>query len=789
MLGPYEIRTPLGAGGMGEVYQARDTRLNRNVAIKVLPPQFSSDPVRKLRFEREARTISSLNHPHICVLYDIGSQGGVDFLVMEFLEGETLAKRLEKGPLPLEQLFCCAVQVVDALDAAHVKGIIHRDIKPANIFLTQTGQTKVLDFGLAKILEPELASDDATIPSCDELLTVAGSTMGTMNYMSPEQVLGKVLDPRTDLFSFGAMLYEMATGTRPFREGTANAVFDAILHKIPVPPSRLNPDLSCSLEAVIYKALEKDRDLRYQCASELGTALRHVSHQQGHRRPETKANKADQARNKFGIKVSWQSSLVAAMLSALVIVTALMAMGYVRRKASASATASVAVLPFANLSSNQEQEYFSDGLAEDLLGTLSKIQGLRVVARASSFQFRGKDWDSHSIGEKLDVGAVLKGSVRKEGQKVRITAEIIKASDGTILWSETYDRELNNIFQVQDDIARAVATSLKVRLLDRSSEQPSVQSTNPAAYTAYLQAQYFSHQYTKEGFQKAIDYYKQAIQQDSSYAAAWAGLSRTYSVQAGAGDAPVDEGYNKGRQAAERALELGGDIAAAYVSLAWIDMSYDFDWEGAEAAVHRALALEPANVTAIRYAAYLDVTHGRMQEALALDRQAEDLDPLDSAVRNNHGYHAYCAGRLEEAMAAYLKALELNPDYAGPHGRLGEIYLALGRAEEALSQSRQETHTSARLKVAGESNYALGRRKESDAALEELTAWGHLTAAYQIAELHAYRNEVDLAFEWLDRAYAQHDSGLLWIKIDPDLKNLHNDPRYAAFLRKMRLPT
>lgn len=454
---------------------------------------------------------------------------------------------------------------------------------------------------------------------------------------------------------------------------------------------------------------------------------------------------------------------------------------------SANGTPSIAVLPFVNMSPDKDQVYFSDGLAEQLLNGLAKTRGLRVAARASSFQFRGRYEDVLIVGEKLNVGNVLEGSVRKEGGRVRITAQLIKASDGFHLWSETYDRELNDVFAVQDDIARSVAASLKVPLLGGTSAAPAAGGKNAEAYNAYLQAEYFLNRISKEDEEKAVGYYQQAIKLDPNYALAWTGLSRAYSSQAGRGYAPVEESYRKAREAAERALALDANLAAAHSSMGLIKMLHDWDWAGADASIQRALALEPGNATVVYDAAALDSTLGRLEEALVLDRRAIELDPLSAVVHRSLGFHSYRAGRLDEARVALQKTLELNPAFPVTHVTLSQVDLAQGRVQKALSEAEREPHPAFRLYGLALAYSALGQKKESDAALAELIAKYNSGGAYQIAEVYAYRSEADHAMEWLERAYAQRDPGVVVMKTDPLLKNLRGDPRYAAFLKKIRL--
>jgi TolB-like protein/class 3 adenylate cyclase/Flp pilus assembly protein TadD len=474
----------------------------------------------------------------------------------------------------------------------------------------------------------------------------------------------------------------------------------------------------------------------------------------------------------------------------LVAVLAVAAVFWLRRagRGSAGGTPSIAVLPFVDMSSEKNQEYFSDGLAEELLNDLAKIPGLRVAARTSSFQFKGKNEDLRTVGEKLNVGAILEGSVRRQGSRVRITAQLIKVGDGFHLWSETYDREMNDIFAVQDEIARSVAGSLKVALLGKKTAIPSAQGTNAEAYNAYLQGEYFLKRHGKENLEKSLGYYEQAINLDPGYAPAWVGLAAARSDQADRGYLPVEEGYRKAREAAERALALDANLAEAHAAMGGIKMSYDWDWAGADASFQRALALEPGNAKFVRNAGQLAKTLGRFDEALAQDRRAVELDPLSVPAHNTLGFAAYYAGRRDEAAAALKKAIELNPEFPNSHALLGQVYLAQAHPQQALAEMEREPEPAVRLQGQALAYYALGRKKESDAALAELIAKYQAEAAVQIAEVYAFRGEADRAFEWLERAYSQRDSGLAEMKGDPLLKSLERDPRYAAFLKKMRLP-
>jgi TolB-like protein/thioredoxin-like negative regulator of GroEL len=601
--------------------------------------------------------------------------------------------------------------------------------------------------------------------------------------MAPEQLRGEAVDARTDIWAAGVVLYEIATGRRPFEEKLVSALTDAILHESPPLPGRLKHDLSARLEEIILKCLEKDPDNRYQSAKELAVDLRRLTTPTA--LPLAPSPQAP-AWGRFGRRtLPWAAA-------ALVVVLAVVA-GFWWRGAKAPAslqgTPSIAVLPFVDMSPEKNQEYFSDGLAEELLNHLAKIQGLRVAARTSSFQFKGKNTKVADIGRELNVASILEGSVRKEGSRVRITAQLINVADGFHLWSESYDRELNDIFAVQEEIARSVAGSLRVALLGGMTATPSVRGTNAEAYNAYLQGRYFFARRTKEDLEKSASYYGQAIQLDSGYAPAWAGLAWTHVFQANLAYTPVDVGFQKAREAVERALALDANLGEAHAAQGAIRMFYDWDWAGADASFQRALALKPENATVIREAALLAATLGRSEEAVKLQRRAVELDPLNVFAHFNLGLAAYFAGRLEEAAAAVKKALELNPERPVAHTLLGQVYLAQGHLQEALAEMEREPELFWRLQGLALAYQALGRKKESDAALAELVAKFQAEGAFQIAEVYAFRGEADRAFEWLERAYAQRDPGLSAMKVDPLLKNLERDPRYTAFLKKMRLPT
>ena len=795
-VGPYEIVAAIGAGGMGEVYKARDLQLGRSIAVKVLPSSTVSASSAD-RFEQEARAASALSHPNVCHVYALGvTPEGQSYIAMEYVHGETLRTRLAAGRLTILDALDIGIQIAAALSAAHAAGVVHRDVKPENVMVTPDGLVKVLDFGLAKMKAP-LADGDAgstrTIAKTD-----AGMVLGTEAYMSPEQALGKELDARTDVFSFGVVLYEMVTGVRPFAGATSAAIFDAVLHRAPVAPVRLNPDAPLELERIISTALEKDRDLRYQHASDLCADLKRLKRESSAVRPVAEsaisegASAAGPARvvSSAGVispaMAHWKwSALVAILLVAATIVGG--TWWWRSRPAASSAPASIAVLPFVNMSADKGQEYFSDGLAEEMLNSLAKIPGLHVAGRTSAFQFKGRNEDLRVIGQRLNVATVLEGSVRKEGQRVRITAQLIKVDDGFHLWSESYDRELNDIFAVQEEIARAVAGSLKVALLGDKTT-PSHRGTSAEAYNAYLQGRYFLERRSKENMNRALGYFEQAIKLDSSYAPAWVGLAMVFNRQAYYGYAPNSDAFGKGRVAAEQALKLDRNLPGASAELGIVQMAHDWDWVGADTSFQRALALEPGNAMVLLRAADLALALGHVDEALALNRRSVEVDPLSAEAQLYLGLAALYAGRLEEASAGFTKALELNPAYPSTRAFLGRLYLARSQPQEALAEMAREPEAYWRLYGQALAYHSLGRKQEADAALADLRMKHEGEAAFQVACVYAFRGEAARAFEWLERSYTLRDAGLIWLKTDPHLRGLERDARWAPFLRKMRLP-
>ncbi|HYJ33719.1 MAG TPA: protein kinase, partial [Candidatus Binatia bacterium] len=700
-LGSYEILTPLGAGGMGEVYRARDIRLGRAVAVKVLPDAVASSPDRLARFEREARTVAGLNHPNIVTLYSVEDEGGVRFLTMELVDGQTLDRMVAPGGLPLARVLEIAIPLTNALAAAHERGVIHRDLKPGNVMMTRDGWVKVLDFGLAKTSQGDLGEGATLGATAESPISGQGQVLGTIPYMAPEQVRGEAVDARSDLFSLGIILYELATGRRPFTGPTPADVSSAILRDVPVPVLSLRGDVPRDLDRIITRCLEKNARDRIQTARDVYNELRYVQ-REAERVPGFAAPASAPAAPATPPPVP---SPATGPPSSRPLGAPSSSVSTPPRDAP-----SIAVLPFVNRSRGEEDEYFSDGLADELLNVLTKVRGLRVAARASSFQFKGKNEDLAVIGQKLNVATLLDGSVRKAGNRVRISVQLIHASDRVQLWSETYDRSLDDIFAVQDDIAQSVVKELRTTLLGEAPDskasglaQADVAAAakghgdNPEAHRLYLQGKYLIDRMSQEDIAKAIDYLKEALAMDPKHALAWTELSRAQSMSGGYGWIPVNDAYRMARESAHKALELAPDLPEAYVRLSAVQRMYDWDFRAAEESSRRALHLAPGSPAALGAAGALAWILGRFEEAEAMHLRALQQDPLSAASYSSLALLYRSAGRLPDAERYLRKALELSPNRIGGRHVLGIVLAEMGRFDEALMEAQGERAEWARL--------------------------------------------------------------------------------------------
>ncbi len=775
----YGLTWKVGQGGMGVVWKASDFTLGREVAIKVLPADVAHDPARLARFEREAKLLAALNHPNIAGIYSLHEDAGVRFLAMEFVAGDDLSVRLARGPLALNEVLPVARQIAEALEEAHEKGIVHRDLKPGNVKVKADGTVKVLDFGLAKALADEAPGPSATDPSGApvraDLTTRVGVLLGTAAYMPPEQARGLAVDKRADIWAFGVMLFEMLSGTRPFAGATLTDTLAAVMTAEP-DWTRLPAGTPAALVQLTRRCLQKDVRQRLRDIGEARIEIARLAH------AEQDGPTAAPPRRRA---VAWAAT--AAIVAVLVGISGWLLRGPVPVLTS-GAGRSVAVLPLVDLSADHSQEYFADGLTEDLLGLLARNPQLRVAGRTSAFQFKHAPPDPRTIGRALGVSALLEGSVRRSGNRVRITAQLVNAEDGFHLWSASYDREMDDIFAVQDEIARAVADALQIALLGEQPPSGPARGGSGPAYNAYLQGRYFRQLNTVESLATATGYFDQAIAADPAFAPAWAELSLTHSTLGAESYAPLDAAFSAARRAAERAVALDARLAEGHTALSVVRRVYDWDWAGADAAAQRALQLEPNNAAIVLSAARVASTLGRLDEALVLARRAVSLDPLNVAARYRLARYEMFAGQLDAARASFARTLELNPAYPAAHHGLAMALLGQGRAGEALAELSREAQPLWQGFGYAVAYYRLGRTAEAEAALTHFIDGYQTTAAAQIAEVYAGRGDLNATMQWLEQAYRLRDPGLSQLKVLPAYWRFNSEPRYRDFLAKMHLP-
>lgn len=783
-LGHFRILEKLGAGGMGEVYRAHDERLERDVALKVLPPGLLGNEDSRKRFRKEALALSKLNHSNIATVFDFDSQDGVDFLAMEIVEGETLAKKSSGGALSEKEVVSLGTQIAEALEEAHEHNIVHRDLKPGNVMVTAKGRVKVLDFGLAKFLHPEGASGAAATAgnAATESVALTGAVVGTPAYMAPEQLRGEPLDARTDIYALGCVLYEMATGQPVYREEQQTRLIEAILHRPPVAPRARNERVSPELERMILKCLEKYVENRYQTAKEANVDLRRLAMPTS----STVAQAGIPARV-FSPRALW-GILTFGLAGALGLGV------WFYRAGGGPAIHSLAVLPFVNGSADPDAEYLSDGITTGIIQSLSQLPNTRVLAPSTVFQFKGRGGEPQKIGRDLKVDAVLVGKLTQRGNMLVVQTDLVSVADGSEIWGERYDRRLEDLVALQGDIAQEISTKLRLKLTGEEQKKlVKRQTANSEAYQLYLKGRYYSGKATKEGLEKGLGYLRQAIDSDPNFALAYEGLGYYYIIASEWIYSPR-EAMPRAEEAERKALKLDDSLAEAHAELGWVLCSYDWDWAGAEREFRRAEELNPnLAVTHQLYGLFL-VSMGRSDAGLAEAQKSVEIDPLSLEVNLFASQTFQFARRSKEATELGRKVSEMDPSYWFGHMQLGFALSQEKQFPEAIAEFQKAVALSEGfgdpLAGLGSAYAGAGQRREAMKVLDEmqkLSAKAYVPP-YRFAQVYAALGDRDQAFAWLEKSYLDRNISLTWLLVNSEMDLLRSDPRFADLLRRIGLP-
>jgi serine/threonine protein kinase/Flp pilus assembly protein TadD len=790
----YRIVEKVGEGGMGVVYRAHDDRLNRDVALKFLPEELNHDANARSMLLREARTASALNHPNICTIYDVGEADGKSYIVMEFVNGRSLAEQIPEGGLPAETVIRYGEQIADAVAHAHEHGVIHRDLKTPNIIVMPGGRPKVLDFGLAKHMTPgEISLKTQSIST----LTSEGAIVGTMHYMAPELFRGEPANARSDIWAIGVVLYEMANGKRPFRGRTSYELSSTILHDSP-PPLREN--VSLGLRAVIEHCLAKEPAQRYQHASEVRAALEAlrtnsaVIPASAIQSPGIQPLDAN-PNTGFRRTIILSSIALALLLIAAVVWKLVDIKWHGTPAVGAASIQSLAVLPMENLTGDPKQDYFADGMGDALTTELSQIKKLRVISRTSVMQYKDKHESPAQIAQELGVDALVEGSVLRSGDRVRISAELVQPQTGQNLWAQSYERPVTDILSLQSDVARDIVTQIQIQLTQPERERLAKSRTVvPAAYDAYLRGNYLASKRTGEAVTEAVVEYRQAIQLDPSYAPSFVGLATALTLEADYTDVPTSEVLPEAEAMAVKALQLDNTLGPAHAVLGFIRL-YRLEWPGVLEEFERAAQLNPGDANSHHWYALALSAAGRSDEAISEMKLAHELDPKSLIINANLSWVSYIAGAYDDAIRQAQKTIAMDNSFAVAHGYLGQAYLAkrddenaFEELEQALKLSGNETSFKAELANA----YAVtGKKPEALAILHDLLALAskQYVSPYNLAVVYVGLGDKDAAFKWLNKAYDERSVRLINIAVHPRFASLRSDPRFAALVKRIGLPT